>query len=217
MNDLMDGNIDITSGTTPVVLTFDDGTEGQFRYMEQDGELVIDPDCAVGIMEDFYSEYPDFGLAATFYIYYENPFRQKEYIADKLNYLVDNGFEIGNHAYTHGNLARLSSHEVQKELGMHVRRTQDYVPGYEVRSLALPYGARPSPAELAVEGTYDGTDYHHEAVLLVGANPAPSPFSENFDTFLPRIRASEMNTEDVGMYDWLDYFRENPGNRFIKR
>ncbi len=215
LGDLLDGNIHIPANTTPVVLTFDDSTAGQFRYIEENGEIIIDPDCAVGIMEDFYEEHPDFGLTATFYIFYEAPFRQPEYVEKKLNYLVERGFEIGNHSYTHGNLSRLSREDVLKQLGKHVQRTREYVPGYKVRSLALPYGAMPSEEELAVKGVYQDTAYHHEAVLLVGWHPAPSPFSADFDIFLPRIRASEMKTDGVGMYEWMEVFRNNPARRFL--
>ena len=82
LNDLLDGNITVPAGTTPVVLTFDDGTIGHFRYIEQDGQTVIDPDCAVGILEQFAAEHPDFGQAATFFIMYEaSIFGQPEYAA----------------------------------------------------------------------------------------------------------------------------------------
>ncbi len=216
MTDMVRGEIDIPAGTSPVVLTFDDANQGNFNYIEEDGELVIDPDCAVAIMEDFYEEYPDFGLEATFYIYYPNPFRQPEYIEKKLNYLVDRGFEIGNHTYSHANLARLSGEEVQKELAMHIKSTREYLPGCEVNSLALTYGAYPQDPELTVRGSYEGTGYEHEAVLLVGANPAPSPFHQNFDpTRLPRIRASEIKTDGVGLYDWLEVLKDNPHRRYI--
>ena len=216
MTDMVRGEIDIPAGTSPVVLTFDDANQGNFNYIEKNGELIIDPDCAVAILEAFYEEHPDFGLEATFCIYYPNPFRQREYIDKKLNYLVDRGFEIGNHTYSHANLARLNSEEVQKELAMHVKSTREYLPGYQVNSLALTYGIFPQDPELAVRGSYEGIEYEHEAVLLVGANPAPSPFHVNFDpTRLPRIRASEMNTEGVGLYDWLEVFENNPHRRYI--
>jgi hypothetical protein len=50
----------------------------------------------------------------------------------------------------------------------------------------------------------------------VGSNPSPSPFQNRFNPYrLPRIRASEMNTADVGLYDWLEYFIQNPHKRYI--
>lgn len=217
LDDVVQGEIDIPAGTTPVVLTFDDANRGNFNYLEKNGEISLDPDCAVAIMEDFYADHPDFGLAATFYIYYPNPFRQPDFIEDKLNYLVDRGFDIGNHTYGHANLARIGPTEIQKELALHQEKTEQYIPGYKVRSLALPYGASPREhPELLLEGSFEGTSYKNDAVLLVGANPAPSPFHQNFNPArLPRIRASEMNTAGVGMYDWLTVFEANPQRRYV--
>jgi peptidoglycan/xylan/chitin deacetylase (PgdA/CDA1 family) len=221
MNDLIDGHIDIPAGTTPVVLTFDDGTAGQFRYLEQDGKPVIDPDCAVAILEEFYKEHPDFGLAATFYIFYSGPpFAQPDYVEDKLAYLVERGFEIGNHTYAHvfPGLRSLSPDEARKELAYQVKTTREYLPAYQVRSLALPYGSHPDDLSYIVKGSYEGIDYHNEAILLVGSHPSPSPFHVNYNPAgIPRIRASELQEYVVGtgMYDWLEHFQENPENRYV--
>ncbi|MEW5785246.1 MAG: polysaccharide deacetylase family protein [Bacillota bacterium] len=217
MNDLLDGKIDLPAGTTPVVLTFDDGTIGQFRYLEDGKELIIDSDCAVGILEQFYAEHPDFGLAATFYLFYAGtPFGQYEFVQQKLAYLEERGFEIGSHTYSHPSLRSISPEAARKELADQVRQTQQYLPGYRVRSLALPYGAHPDDKSYIIAGSHDGVSYHHEGILLVGSNPAPSPFSARFDgAAIPRIRASEMLTDGAGMYDWLQRFAENPLNRYI--
>lgn len=216
LQDVVNGRIDIPAGTSPVVLTFDDGNKGNFNYLEIDGELRLDPECAVAIMEDFYQENPDFGLAATFYIYWPNPFRQPQYLQTKLDYLVEQGFEIGNHTNSHANLSRISPEEIRRELALHLRETHKYLPGYKVTSLSLPYGAYPKEPLLAREGSCEGTSYRHEAVLLVGANPAPSPYHKKFNPFkLPRIKASEIKTDGVGLYDWLEYFEENPSRRYI--
>jgi len=43
LGDLLDGRIVLPAGTTPIVLTFDDSSPGQFRYIEQNGVLAIDP------------------------------------------------------------------------------------------------------------------------------------------------------------------------------
>lgn len=216
MNDLLDGRIDIPAGTSPVVLTFDDGRPGQFRYIEEDGRQVIDPRCAVGILEEFHAAHPDFGLAATFYIFYDSTFGQAAHVQQKLSYLVERGFEIGNHCYAHGNLRRLSPEQARREIGLHVKKTREYLPGYTVRSLALPLGERPPEMGHIIEGSFEGTAYRNDGILLVGANPAPSPFTRNFDpTALPRVRASEMDTEGMGLYDWLERLRDNPDRRYI--
>ncbi len=213
LNDFIDGNIDTPAGTTPVVLTFDDGSGGQFRYLENGA---IDPDCAVAMLEDFNRQHPDFGLAATFFTYYEYPFRQNEHIQNKYDYLVQKGLEIGNHTYTHENLRKLSPEEAKEQIAKHLRRTGDYLPGYQVRSLALPYGEYPEDMDYIIAGTWEGISYYNEAILLVGANPAPSPFSNDFDpSRLPRVRASEMFTAGMGMYEWLEILDEQPGQRYI--
>jgi hypothetical protein len=68
LGDLLDGRIVLPAGTTPIVLTFDDSSPGQFRYIEQNGVLAIDPKSAIGILEAFTREHPDFGRAATFFV-----------------------------------------------------------------------------------------------------------------------------------------------------
>lgn len=211
LTDLLLGNIKIPPGTTPFVLTFDDGTLGQFRYLENaEKKAVLDPDCAVAILLEMAEKYEDFSVAGTFYIYYPVPFRQRAYVEEKLRRLVEWGFEIGNHAYNHENLAKTSRDEAIASLAKNVRSTQEYVPGYTVNSLALPYGARPREDEHLVTGTWEGVTYKHEAILLVGANPAPSPYAKNFDPLrLPRIRADGQE-----LPKWLTYFRQNPHLRY---
>src|SRR5262250_1430385 len=68
LNAVLDGRITVPAGTTPVVLTFDDSSPGQFRYVVKDGKLEIDPKCGVGVLEAFIKEKPDFGRAATFFV-----------------------------------------------------------------------------------------------------------------------------------------------------
>ena len=50
---------------SPVILTFDDALRGQFNYTA-DGK--IDPDCAVGILDDFHAQHPDWPLKGTFFV-----------------------------------------------------------------------------------------------------------------------------------------------------
>jgi len=200
------------------VLTFDDGLQNSFNIIEENGEKKIDPDCAVGIIEEFRKQHPDFGSGGSFFVYYPIPFRQKELIKEKYDFLVQNGYDIGNHAYTHENLGKLDAEGIQKALGKNVKLTREYLPEYDVYALALPYGAGPKGDnyKYAVQGEYEGVKYNHRAILLVGSNPAPSPVSVKFDPLrLPRVRASEMNTAGVGLYDWLGYFDKNPEKRYI--
>lgn len=96
LNDYVNGNINIPAGKSPAVITFDDGTPGQFRLLEKEnGETAPDPDCAVGILMDFGEKHPGFGHTATFFLN-DEPFGQPEYRQKKLQMLNQLGFEIGN-------------------------------------------------------------------------------------------------------------------------
>lgn len=211
LSDFLKGQIATPAGTTPIVITFDDGTIGQFRYMKQDGQVVVDPHCAVGIMLDFAKEHPEFGNAATFFINGHIPFGQEEYWQDKLQFLVDNGMEIGNHGYHHHQLSKLSDEEVEKELALLVDKVKQVLNNYKVESMALPYGSSPKNLQLAVTGSYEGKEYDHLGVLRVGANPARPPAHENYDLRkIPRVRADQTELDK-----WLNYFEQKPHLRYI--
>lgn len=214
--DYVNGNIDIEAGKSPVIITFDDATQGQFNFIETAGSFRLDPDCAVTILGDFCSKFPDFGKGATFYINYPYPFHQIQYIKEKLEFLVKSGYEIGNHTYSHADLSKLSYEDAAKEIALNASKTNEILPGYEVKSLALPYGLYPQNKEILVKGSFKDYSYNNEAILLIGSNPAPSPYSLDFNFLgIPRIRASEINVENQGMYDWIDYFKKYPERRYI--
>lgn len=218
LKDYLDNNIKVEAGFTPVVITFDDGLRNQFNIIEEKGEKKIDPDCAVGMIEEFKKEHPDFGQGGTFFVYYDLPFRQKELIKEKYDFLIKNGYEIGNHTYTHDNLGKESVEGIQKALGLNVLKTQEYLPGYDVFALALPYGIAPKEEKFkyAISGEYEGIKYNNRAILRVGSNPATAPNNIKFDaTRLPRVRASELNSGGVCMYDYFASFEKHPEKKYI--
>ncbi len=212
--DLVNGTIDVPKGTTPVVMTFDDGSSSQIAF-QPDGS--VDPSTAVGIMLDFAKTHRGFRPAATFYVNGEPfgvPASQR---ASLFSWLTKNGFDVGNHTLDHANLSDLSSDDVQKQFMLENRVIQAALPDYEVTTMALPFGVMPDPASLAVEGTWDGESYAFKGVMLVGANPAPSPFSTSFDgAATPRIRSSPPDEKlENGSTYWLDQFAANPEARFV--
>lgn len=218
LNDYISNNIDTEAGYTPVVLTFDDGTQGQFNILQEEGEPVVDPKCAVGILEDFYNKNPDFGLKATFFVYYPVPFRQKDLIEYKFQYLIEKGMDIGNHTFGHANLGQLDAEGIQNQLGKMVMETEKYLPNYRVNTLALPYGANAKEQyrEYVYQGEYKGFSYKNDVTLLVGSNPAPSPVDVKFNSRrVPRVRATDDPSINTGMYDWMEYFDKNPHERYI--
>jgi peptidoglycan/xylan/chitin deacetylase (PgdA/CDA1 family) len=211
LRDLVTNSINLPAGTSPVVLTFDDGTAGQFRYTNGPSGIKIDPNCAVGILESFHTKHPDWALAATFYVYYPSPFRQSEYVEQKLRYIASHGMDIGNHTYSHVNLRTLSSDDATKEMAMSVRAAHGYVPNAVVDSIALPYGLGPKDPSVLRSGEFQGQRYANIAALLVGAEPAPSPVSKTFDPYrLPRVQAIQSELDK-----WLGYFKKHPGKRFV--
>jgi hypothetical protein len=216
LNDLLDGKITVKAGYTPVVLTFDDSSPGQFRYIEQNGTLTVDPKSAVGVLEAFIAEKPDFGRAATFYVLpgASKPnrlFNQPEHEGRKLKFLVEHGYEIGNHTLWHANLGKYPEAVVRKQIAEAQQWIQRHVPDYRIRTLALPHGVYPRDVTWAVRGSAMGVSYRHDAILMVAGGAAPSPFSRGFDPLrVPRIQAVE---RDLAF--WLRYFDRHPQERFV--
>ena len=93
------------------------------------------------------------------------------------------------------------------------------MPGYKIRTMALPFGINPSPSSLAVSGSYGSTSYGPYGVMLVGANPSPSPFSGDFDpAAIPRIRSAHLPwkcTQDYEWDDWQCQLEKNPGAVYV--
>ena len=211
LSDFLSGKAQVPAGRTPAVLTFDDSTQGQFNYLlGPDGEVEIDPDCAVGMLLEAYAKWPELGLGGTFYIN-ANPFGQRAYSAIKLLHLVELGFEIGNHTYTHPKLNAITPEKVQEELARIQQYVTGIIPGYELRSLALPFGISPKDRQLAVQGTWSGVSYHNSFILEVGAEPAYPPQHIKYNPLsIPRIAVT-----DELFYRWLNWLDADPMRKYI--
>ncbi|QRN86090.1 polysaccharide deacetylase family protein [Clostridia bacterium] len=218
LTDFATGNITTEQGYTPVIITFDDAQENNMRYLE-DG--TVDPDCAVGILVAFHEMHPDFPLEVTFFADGPSAFGSSDEEIAKINYIIEQGMDIGNHTQNHVNFKDADAEKIQKEIGGQAQNLESLIDAetYKVNTLALPYGSRPRADELEIylqKGSYEGVSYENLAILNVGSNPAYSPFDERFDALhLPRVRASEMNVDNVGMYSYLEYFINHPEAKFI--
>jgi len=211
LRDYVANNISVPPGKIPVILTFDDGTEGQFRYVYANGERKVDPDCAVGILEQFHRGHPDWPLEATFYVYYPVPFRDRATVADKLRHIASLGMDIGNHTHDHTRLDLDSDAEAARQMAMNAAAARKHVPGAIVDSIALPYGKAPRARSVLISGSHGRSTYHNVAALLVGAEPAPSPVSRDFDPYrLPRVQAIQ---SELDM--WLGYFKRHPDRAYV--
>lgn len=207
MTDYLNNNISIPAGCIPMVFTFDDGTSGQFNLVEENGVLEANKRSAVGIMEEFNKTHPDFGLQGTFYVNLGNgTFEGEGSLKDRLEYLVDQGFEIGNHTYNHVNLVEVTSaSEIQKQIGMNQKTISEFISGYEMSTFSLPYG---SPAKALQEyvrkGAYEGVNYNNLAIMEVGWCPDFAAICKEFDPFsVYRVRSSGINPVDCDLEWWL--------------
>jgi hypothetical protein len=151
----------------------------------------------------------------------DDVFGQRDVIQAKLRMLVQMGSEVGNHTLTHPNLSKLSDAAIEREIGMGQYDIDRWLPGYQVVSLALPYGIFPKPPALAAAGAWTGMPlsqrgdvtvrWHYPAVVKVGAGPAPSPLVAGLDgDKLPRIQVFTPEFDK-----WMAYFAAHPARRFV--
>lgn len=216
LSDFIDGKIDLPKGTSPVILTFDDSSPGQFRMNQRNGKVEIDPTSAVAILERFAKGHPEFGLKATFFVLpgvepIHRLFGQPEFAKAKLEYLIQRGFELGNHTLWHAQLGKYPEATVRKQVAMGQKWVTDLVPGYRMRTLALPLGSFPKDLGWAISGTVDGVTYRHDAILRETGGAAWPPYKKRFDPYrLPRIQALESEIRG-----WLRYFDQHPEERYL--
>jgi len=207
VSDYLNNNISVPAGCIPMVFTFDDGTSGQFSLIEENGRLAVNTESAVGIMEEFNSTHPDFALKGTFYVNLGlKTFGGEGTTAERLKYLINKGFEIGNHTLTHVKLTKVgSADEIQQEIGGNQKKMYELIVNYKMNSFSLPYGL-PS-AELqsyVVKGIFEGVKYENSAILEVGWDPAVSPVSKKFDPLaIHRVRAAGVKPVEADLSWWL--------------
>jgi peptidoglycan/xylan/chitin deacetylase (PgdA/CDA1 family) len=205
----------VPAGRTPVVLTFDDSTRFQFFYTPA-GK--IKSDTAVGIILEFARTHPGFKPAGTFYVLRE-PFAGITRGPAMLRWLVAHGFELGDHTHDHIPLNTLDDSNVQRELVDGASVIAHAVPGYRIRTMALPLGALPESRKLALRGQWRGRKYRFAAAFLAGAEPAPSPFNRTFDrNAVPRIRTSHLpwnGARDFCAEFWLHELKRHPELRYV--
>lgn len=215
MIDVLDKKIDLPRGQSPVVLVFDDASPSQFGYIERNGQLEIDPNSAVGILLDFNKKHPDWKNKAVFCMlsgaeagrsFFGNKDiegQKTEWRQQKVKFLADHGFELCNHTLWHAQLSRYPDAFVQEQIARLQLAVDSAVPGYKIRTLALPLGLWPKNRQLAWQGSWTDpktkktTSYHHDAVLEVSGGPARSPYDPQFNGHsLPRVQvnAKEMET-----------------------
>jgi peptidoglycan/xylan/chitin deacetylase (PgdA/CDA1 family) len=203
LSDYCEDGFCIPAGRKPLILTFDDGHADNFRLLA-DGS--VDPDCAVGIVEGFADEHPGFGRTAVFFLNAGSwvvPFGDGATAPEKLRWLVENGYEIGNHTTDHVNLRHCDPYQVQRQIGLCQAALCGLCPALEgrVRFFAYPYGQTPRDAEsfrAVEEGSFDGVDYRMDLCLKAWGHTAPSPADPSFGRQRLAIPRIEMHTREGG-------------------
>ncbi|MDQ3389121.1 MAG: hypothetical protein M3483_06415 [Gemmatimonadota bacterium] len=226
MRDVVRGHIDTPAGTTPVVVTIDDSSLGQFYY-RPDGS--IDPSTMMGMWTTFQQENPGWRYGAVWCILpgAEHPSnfwgeqrsrdvprpQREETIRRKMAHLIEYRHEACNHTMWHARLDRYDDAFVQDQIGSGQDSIKAYLPDdYEIVTFALPLGMWPKNRSLAWRGTYRaGKTYEKQAVLEVSGGPNVSPFDRNFNPrsinrFIVAPRALERQ---------LEAYDRNPSRRFI--
>ena len=216
--DYVNGIIDVPYGKSPIVLTFDDGNTNNIKVngISEDGEIIIDENSAVGVLESFKKKYPDFNVTATFFVN-GSLFQQSEYNEKILKWLVENGYDIGNHTKTHVNFSNASTNESEEEVGFVYNKLDAIIPDKYVKLVALPFGSpyKKTHANFShiINSNYNGINYETVSTFRVGWMPDYSPFSKDFDKeFIMRVRAYDNNGVD---FDIEASFRILEKNRYV--
>jgi hypothetical protein len=228
ISQLLDRKIDLPRGLSPVVFVFDDASPSQFKYIEKNGQLEIDPSSGIGIWLNFQKTHPDWKNNAVFCMlpnaqagrsFFGNKGiegQKTEWRFKKVQWLKDQGFELCNHTLWHAQLNKYSDAVVQEQIARGEMAIDSAVPGYNVRTFALPLGVWPKNRALAKAGSWTDPKtkqvvrYDNEAILEVSGGPTESPFDPKFNPLsIKRIEVVGKQMENT-----LDALDKN-GRRYV--
>jgi hypothetical protein len=194
MSDVLDKKLNLPRGLSPVVFVFDDASPEQFRYIDNNGKLEIDPTSGMGIWLDFKKTHPDWNNKAVYCLLSgaaagHNFFgdrgvqgQKSNWRFQKVKWLADNGFELCDHTLWHAQLSKYPDAFVQEQIARNALAIDSAVPGYKIRSMALPQGLWPKNRALASKGSWTNpktgktVSYDWPVVFEVAGGPMRSPY-----------------------------------------
>ena len=201
------GEINLPAGLSPVVITFDDASPGQSRYLERNGQLVVDPQSAIGIWDAFAAKHPEWKGGGTFCVltaaaeghalFGEKGIQgqRSEWRHRKVRELIERGHEVCNHTLYHVNLARASAAFGMEQIARAQLAVDSAASGYRMTSFALPLGEWPADRSILRRGRWTDprtgrtTTYEIDAILMVAGGPSRSPKDPQFDPLrIPRVQ-----------------------------
>jgi polysaccharide deacetylase len=207
MSDVLDKNLNLPKGLSPVVFVFDDASPEQFSYIDNNGKLEIDPSSGMGIWLDFRKTHPDWNNKAVYCLLSganagHNFFgdrgikgQKSQWRFQKVKWLADNGFELCDHTLWHAQLSKYPDAFVQEQIARNALAIDSAVPGYKIRSMALPQGLWPKNRALASKGSWTNpktgktVSYSWPVVFEVAGGPMRSPYDPAFNPgSTPRIQ-----------------------------
>lgn len=206
--------IRVPAGKKPVILTFDDSSISQFE-MDESGNIL--PGCAVGMMESFKKKNPDFPLHAIFFVTpgSKSPndlFGQPKFTKRKVDFLLSNGYEIGNHTLWHANLNQFKN-KIEEQLAGCQREVNKFLPDFRIYAMATPYGSFPPEKynDLLISGTYKGVSYKNAIIFDYSNRLSFSPFDIGFNVY----RTRRIHGFGENIRKKIQDFKKNPESPFV--
>lgn len=200
----LNGKMKLPPGASPVIITFDDSHESQFRLTKEGS---VAPNTFVGTWLAFAQKHPDFPLHATFFVLPPHPFGQVDLSRKKVKMLLDWGSEIGCHTYHHPDLAKCTDARVKEEIATSLDWLEHEFGVTDV-PLAFPYGIKPKNMSILRGFQYEGREYHVSCALLAAGEPAKGLNSKQFDPWvIHRVVACD---RPGGSSEWLQIMKKSP-------